>query len=105
MLPICFTTLQVCLRLAQLKYLFPPSEAEYACRRRKDILPLRIQPKYNADGWFGKLIGAKMYFDFSREENLEVMMANLVRELGQRGKIRPEPQAEGISKFSHISLN
>lgn len=79
------------------KYKDSPScrtEAEYACRRRKDILPLRIQPKYNADGWFGRLIGAKMYFDFSREENLEIMMANLIRELGQRGRIKQETEAE-----------
>ncbi len=63
-------------------------EIEHACRLKKDLIPLRLQTKYNPDGWLAQVIGSKMYFDFSRDENLENMTTSLVRELGSRGRSR-----------------
>ena len=62
------------------------TEVEHAVRLRKDIIPLRLQQKYNADGWLSSIINTKLSFDFSREENLESVTTALVRELGPRGR-------------------
>ncbi len=72
------------------------TEAEFASRMRRDIIPLKIQPRYNQDGWLGHLIGTKLSFDFGREENFDIMMSNLVRELSNRGRIRPAEHMLGV---------
>ncbi|XP_077984441.1 uncharacterized protein LOC144439064 isoform X2 [Glandiceps talaboti] len=63
------------------------SEAEYTYKLHKEFIPLRVQSGYSPDGWLGILIGTKLYFDFSDPNNLETMMPNLIRELGDRGKV------------------
>ncbi|XP_077984869.1 uncharacterized protein LOC144439456 [Glandiceps talaboti] len=62
------------------------SEAEYTYKLHKDYIPIKVQPKYSPDGWLGILVGTKLYFDFSSEENLETNFPSLVRELGDRGR-------------------
>ena len=79
------------------------TEAEFAFRLKKDLVPLRVQLRYNPDGWLGRLIGTKLSFDFSREENIESMVSNLVRDLGNKGRIRPmEQPLDGM--FQYIIL-
>ena len=60
-------------------------EAEYTFRLHKEIVPLRLQPRYYPDGWLGALTGSKLVFDFSDANNYDVMYSELVRELGSRG--------------------
>jgi len=40
-------------------------EAEYAQTQKKQIIPLLVEPGYQADGWLGILMGAKLYYDVS----------------------------------------
>ena len=51
------------------------------------MIPLRLQEKYLPDGWLGIMMGTKLWFDFSREENIDIHIPNLIREIGDRGKL------------------
>ena len=62
-------------------------EAEYTFRLRKPIIPLRLQPGYNPDGWLGALAGSKLVFDCSLPSKLEESVKNLIKELGTVGKV------------------
>jgi hypothetical protein len=65
------------------------SEAEYVYRLRKDFVPLRLQREYIPDGWLGILVGTRLYFDIYSEDQLDVQVPRLVKELRDRGKISP----------------
>ena len=41
-----------------------PSQAQYACQLRKDIIPLMLQRNFKADGWLGMLVRTKQWIDF-----------------------------------------
>lgn len=43
-------------------------EAQYAEKLKKTIVPLRLQSKYNPDGWLELLINEHLYFDLSNPE-------------------------------------
>ncbi|XP_064635353.1 uncharacterized protein LOC135492695 [Lineus longissimus] len=62
-------------------------EGEYAFTKGKRIIPLIVEPKYKPDGWLGLILGAKLYYNFSRGEAFEATMENLMRGLGNQGKI------------------
>jgi TIR domain len=42
------------------------SEAEYAFKLRKQIIPVMTQEGYTPDGWLGIIIGSRLYFDLSQ---------------------------------------
>ncbi|XP_071152865.1 uncharacterized protein [Mytilus edulis] len=63
------------------------SEAEYTYKLRKSFIPLRLQHRYVPDGWLGMLIGTRLYFDISSEDKIYPQMDNVIKELGNRGKI------------------
>ena len=61
------------------------SEAEYAFKLRKDIIPLKMQRDYRPDGWLGFILGAKFWIDFSNDNKLSTSVEALLKELGGRG--------------------
>ena len=63
------------------------TEAEYTFRLRKRIVPLRLQPDYFPDGWLGALAGSKLVIDCSLPSRFEESVRNLVKELGNVGKL------------------
>ncbi|OWF46944.1 uncharacterized protein LOC110455013 [Mizuhopecten yessoensis] len=63
------------------------SEAEYTYKLRKSFIPVCVQEKYEADGWLGMLIGTRLYFDISTEPLFDRQMPNLIKELGDRGRL------------------
>ncbi|XP_060076331.1 uncharacterized protein LOC132555962 [Ylistrum balloti] len=68
------------------------SEAEYTYKLRKSFIPLCVQEKYEADGWLGMLIGTKLYFDISTERLFDQQIPNLMKELGDRGRLSSQRQ-------------
>ncbi|XP_070553248.1 uncharacterized protein [Ptychodera flava] len=64
------------------------SEAEYTYKLQKSYIPIRVERNYSPDGWLGILVGTKLYFDFASDELLGRNFQNLVREIGDRGKIK-----------------
>ncbi|XP_033109934.1 uncharacterized protein LOC117111170 [Anneissia japonica] len=62
------------------------TEAEYAFQLRRDIIPLKMEKGYQADGWLGAIIGTKLYIDVDPEGNgFDTSMKALIKELGDRG--------------------
>ena len=75
------------------------SEAEYVYRLRKDFVPLRLQREYIPDGWLGILVGTRLYFDVYSEDQLDVQVPRLIKELRDRGKISPTLDQPDHSKL------
>ncbi|XP_076812758.1 uncharacterized protein LOC143459466 isoform X2 [Clavelina lepadiformis] len=47
------------------------TEAEYAYKLRKPVIPLLLQSQYKPDGWLGAVLGMKLYVDLSNEDECE----------------------------------
>ena len=61
------------------------SEAEYTYKLQKTFIPLRLEYKYNPDGWLGIMVGTKLWFDFSVENKFEASLQGLIREIKSKG--------------------
>jgi hypothetical protein len=55
-----------------------PSEAEYAFKSRKHIIPLRLQATYKADGWLGFIQGSTFFYDFTKKEQWQDKLKQLL---------------------------
>lgn len=66
---------------------FPIAEAEYARELQVDIVPLLLQQDYRPDGWLGFIKGGKLYVDFSGKYSFDNKINELIKELGDRGRI------------------
>ena len=77
------------------------AEGEYAFRRQKTIIPLKMQRGYKADGWLGFLVGTKLYINFDGKIEFEEAYHRLCKELAGRGR---KGTAEDISKLVQSSL-
>ena len=56
------------------------SEAEYAYRLKKPLVPILFQAKYRPDGWLGMLLGTRLYIDFTKHD-FEWNAKKLIREI------------------------
>ena len=45
-------------------YAYFITEAEYAYRLRKNVIPLLVEDGYQPDGWLGVLQGTRLYYNF-----------------------------------------
>ena len=62
------------------------AEANYAFKKKKDIIPLMMQRNYEPDGWLGFIVAERFWYDFHSKHVLEQSVTNLITELGARGK-------------------
>ncbi len=60
------------------------TEAEYAFSKRKEIVPLLMEPGYRPDGWLGMILGAKLFFDFSGKYTFASRFDGLKKEVELR---------------------
>jgi len=56
------------------------AEGEYAYTRQRHIIPLKMESKYNPDGWLGLLVGAKIYIDFTKHD-FDLAYVKLLKEI------------------------
>ena len=66
-------------------------EAQYAHQQQKEMVPLMLEEGYRPNGWLGMLLGVRIWYGFygsvlGSEDAFEGKMAELCRELGDRGK-------------------
>ena len=61
-------------------------EGEYAYNKRREIVPLIVEPDYNPDGWLGPLVLNHLYFDFTDDTKFEQKMKELINEIQRRGQ-------------------
>ncbi|XP_078616214.1 uncharacterized protein LOC144884637 [Branchiostoma floridae x Branchiostoma japonicum] len=62
------------------------TECEYAVTRGTDIIPLKMENKYQPDGWLGITVGSSLYFNFDDKDSFDKVMTRLMKEMGDRGK-------------------
>lgn len=72
-------------------------EAEYAFQTRKQIIILKMERGYTADGWLGFICGAKLYYEFSHKYPFEEKIVALLKEIAKicaelSGKPAEEPK-------------
>ena len=62
------------------------SEAKYAFKCKKPIIPIKVEEDYEADGWLGILTATKKYIRAYDDDVLDKDMLQLLRELGNKGR-------------------
>jgi hypothetical protein len=65
-------------------YLSPycQAEAQYAFEKRRQLIPLRVQSGYKAEGWLAFIISGRLYVDFMKMD-YDIAYAQLVSQLHQ----------------------
>jgi hypothetical protein len=58
------------------------AEAQYAFEKRRELIPLRVQSGYRADGWLAFLTAGRMHIDFVKM-NFDTACVQLVSEINQ----------------------
>uniref|UniRef100_A0A2C9KRD5 Uncharacterized protein n=1 Tax=Biomphalaria glabrata TaxID=6526 RepID=A0A2C9KRD5_BIOGL len=81
------------------------AEADYAFKMKKPIIPLLLQNKYTPDGWLGFLLGSKIFFEFTGKYDFNAKLADLLREIGERGKIKKKVNGNMMVSNLQQSLN
>ena len=64
----------------------PFTEADYSYQLQKNVIPLKMESKYEPDGWLGAMLGNKLYFDCTQPDSFDDSLNRFVKELGNRGK-------------------
>lgn len=62
------------------------TEATYAYKQNKPVIPLMVEEGYTPDGWLGALIGTLKYYKFYDDDVAHSEFAEIVQKLGQQGK-------------------
>ncbi|XP_072022260.1 uncharacterized protein [Amphiura filiformis] len=57
------------------------TEAEYAYKLKKKVIPLLVQQDYTPDGWLGALQGMQLYYKFLSEDLTQTDLASLLTAL------------------------
>lgn len=56
-------------------------EADYADKKKKIIVPCKLEKDYDPIGWLGFILGSKLFFDFSGKYPFELQKKGLLREI------------------------
>ncbi len=76
------------------------TEAEYAYKLQKKVVPLLVEEGYNPDGWLGALQGMKLYYKFFSEDLSQTDMTALLGVLDEMTTERQEhDEPEGMKRF------
>ncbi|XP_072051437.1 uncharacterized protein [Amphiura filiformis] len=60
------------------------TEAEYAYKKKKKVIPLLVEQGYDPDGWLGALQGTKLYYKFFTGDLRKTDMAKLLTALREQ---------------------
>ncbi|CAF4011905.1 unnamed protein product, partial [Rotaria sordida] len=61
-------------------------ELTYACKKRKRLIPIRLQEKYDPDGWLGLIAAELLYIDFTKKD-FDTNYRNLLKEIESGEKV------------------
>ncbi|XP_072022129.1 uncharacterized protein [Amphiura filiformis] len=62
------------------------SEATYAYKKQKHVIPLLMEDNYKAEGWLDFLIGTKLYYKMCSESQIRKNITDVIKAIGGRGK-------------------
>ena len=81
------------------------SEAQYAYKCKKAIIPVRCQENYDADGWLGLMLGMHLYYDLSSEQSFNANLPKLMDEIkramrvSEPANLGSKTQVDGTQKI------
>ncbi|CAK8677980.1 unnamed protein product [Clavelina lepadiformis] len=81
------------------------TEAEYAYKLSKPIVPLLLQPHYKPDGWLGALLGMQLYVDLSNSEIVEQKFADVDRLIASKTKTQALNQESFVAPISETVVD
>ena len=81
------------------------TEATYAYKLKKKLIPVLVEKDYVADGWLGIVLGMTIYYKCVSDDQNEIEK-NLIPKLVNAIKESGEDVEDGIStrKYFHICL-
>jgi len=79
-------------------------EGEYSYSLKKPIIPLMMQDNYKPTGWLGALLGSKLWFKFSNENDLQTNLDQLVHEMDRSLGTSSIPQPLPVPTSTTLSL-
>ena len=62
------------------------TEAQYAFQTDTFTIPVKVEENFVPKGWLGLLMGTALYYQAHTDEMLEKNFADIIKELGDRGK-------------------
>ncbi|XP_072033009.1 uncharacterized protein [Amphiura filiformis] len=63
------------------------TEASYAYKMKKPIIPLLVEDGYDPDGWLGALVGMLLYYKVISKDTLSKQLPLIIKELGNSARI------------------
>ncbi|XP_072035118.1 uncharacterized protein [Amphiura filiformis] len=63
------------------------TEASYAYKMKKPIVPLLVEDAYDPDGWLGALVGMLLYYKIEDQTTLQKQLPQIMKELGENARI------------------
>ncbi|XP_078483665.1 uncharacterized protein LOC100182841 [Ciona intestinalis] len=73
------------------------TEAEYAYKLQKPIVPLLLDESYKPDGWLGALVGMQIYFNFSDANLFEANCPKMLKTISSKVYKQPETNLSVIA--------
>ncbi|XP_071504382.1 uncharacterized protein [Diadema antillarum] len=80
------------------------TEATYAYKLKKPIIPLQLEEGYDADGWLGALVGTLLYYKMYSGQVASDNLQPLVKELGDRGRLPKKVSVKPNGIVPHKSI-
>lgn len=59
------------------------TEAEYAFRLQKPVIPVRTESEFQASGWLGAFIGTKLYFDCTNVGEVPAVIPKILKDMNE----------------------
>ena len=72
------------------------TEASYAYKLQKKVIPLLMEAEYKPDGWLGILQGMDLYYSFYSDDHLDTNMPKLLEAIGDCGFAATEDEGTDI---------
>ena len=61
------------------------SEASYAFKKRKIIIPLQLEADYEPEGWLGTIVGMKLYYKCHTKQTIDSSIPKILTALAEHG--------------------
>ncbi|CAF3324917.1 unnamed protein product [Rotaria socialis] len=92
----------VCMSDSYKQSTYCQAEAEYAFSCKRRLVPLKVRPRYRADGWLGFMIGSRIYIDFGALD-FETACKKLIAEIARQSQ-RPLPSKAAAAAQPKIPI-
>ena len=76
------------------------TEASYAFKKRKIIIPLQLEADYEPEGWLGTIVGMKLYYKCYTKQTIVDSIPKILAALAEHG-VASSDTLEGEYRLEH----